>query len=86
MLNPTQLETKSADDVGAAFDDFMRAFEAFKETNDERLADIERRMSADAVTVDKLARIDRALDEHKRLVDDLVGTYLAGLAPAPQRA
>ncbi|MGE3066798.1 MAG: phage major capsid protein [Hyphomicrobiaceae bacterium] len=72
MLNPTQLETKSADDVGAAFDDFMRAFEAFKETNDERLADIERRMSADAVTVDKLARIDRALDEHKRLVDDLV--------------
>ena len=34
---------RGGDDVGAAFDDFMRAFEAFKETNDERLAEIERR-------------------------------------------
>jgi HK97 family phage major capsid protein len=73
MLNNTGLETKTAlsSDLGSAFDDFMRAFEAFKDTNDRRLGEIERRMSADAVTVDKLARIDRALDEHKRVVDDL---------------
>ena len=32
------------DDIGSAFDDFMRAFEAFKETNDQRLDDIEKRM------------------------------------------
>jgi HK97 family phage major capsid protein len=73
MLNNNGLEVKTtvASDLGLAFDDFMRAFEAFKETNDRRLGEIERRMSADAVTVDKLARIDRALDEHKRVVDEL---------------
>jgi len=67
-------ETKSADsgEVAEAFDDFMRAFEAFKETNDERLGQIERKLSADVVTTEKLGRIDRALDENKRLVDELV--------------
>ncbi len=73
MLNDKGLEVKSAShaDLGAGFEDFMRAFEAFKETNDRRLGEIERCMSADVVTVDKLARIDRALDEHKRIVDEL---------------
>jgi len=73
MLNDKGLEVKTAShaDLGAGFDDFMRAFEAFKETNDRRLGEIERCMSADVVTVDKLARIDRALDEHKRIVDEL---------------
>lgn len=73
MVNQTALEVKSVShaDLGDAFEDFMRAFEAFKETNDRRLGEIERRMSADIVTVDKLARIDRALDEQKRAVDEL---------------
>jgi HK97 family phage major capsid protein len=73
MLNDKGLEVKSAShaDLGAAFDDFMRAFDAFKETNDRRLSEIERCMSADVVTVDKLNRIDRALDEHKLIVDQL---------------
>jgi hypothetical protein len=31
----SDLETKAGGNVGAAFDDFMRAFEAFKETNGE---------------------------------------------------
>ncbi len=65
------LETKSPDDLAAAFDGFMRAFEAFKDTNDERLAQLERRMAVDAVTADKLDRLDRALDAHKRIVDEL---------------
>ena len=36
---PADLENKSVsdDNVAQAFDGFMRAFEAFKETNDERL-------------------------------------------------
>ena len=50
-------------EVGQAFDEFMTAFDAFKQANDERLGEIERRMSADAVTVDKVERINRALDE-----------------------
>ena len=68
-----QLETKSAghDDLESAFDDFMRAFEAFKDSNDERLGQLERRMSADVVTTDRLDRVSRALDEHKRVVDEL---------------
>jgi HK97 family phage major capsid protein len=72
MLETKELETKTqAGDLAGAFDDFMRAFEAFKDTNDERLSEMEKRCSADAVTTEKLARIDRALDEHKRAVDEL---------------
>ncbi|KAB2910824.1 MAG: phage major capsid protein [Hyphomicrobiaceae bacterium] len=65
MLKDTHLETKSADhdDLGRSFDDFMRAFEAFKDANDERLAQLERRMSADIVTTEKVDRLNRALDE-----------------------
>ncbi len=39
------------------------AFEAFKDANDERLGQIEKRMSADAVTAEKVERISRAIDE-----------------------
>jgi HK97 family phage major capsid protein len=67
----SELETKAGGNVGAAFEDFMRAFEAFKETNDERLYSLERRSAADPLIEEKLARIDRALDDHRRVVDDL---------------
>ena len=53
-------ETKSADpaaDASRAFDEFARAFEAFKDTNDSRLSRIETRLSGDVVTEEKLARI-----------------------------
>lgn len=61
----TGLETK------VAFGDFMQAFEAFKDANDERLAQIEQRMSADVVTADKIDRINRAVDETKARIDEL---------------
>ena len=61
----------SSEDVALAFDEFMRAFEAFKATNDERLAQIEQQISEDVVTTEKLERINRALDQHKRQVDQL---------------
>ena len=41
----------------AHFDEFARAFEAFKDTNDSRLSRIETRLSGDVVTEEKLARI-----------------------------
>ena len=45
------LETKVARSVGqpasGAYAEFMNAFEAFKDANDERLEQIEKRMSAD---------------------------------------
>ncbi|MBI1385712.1 MAG: phage major capsid protein [Rhizobiales bacterium] len=61
----------AANDVAGAFEGFMRAFEAFKETNDERLAQIERRFTTDVVTSDKLERINHALDRQKRVLDEV---------------
>lgn len=68
MIDKQNFETKSSEsqdqpEVAAAFGEFMHAFEAFKNTNDRRLGEIERRAAADPVTSDKLARIERTLDE-----------------------
>ncbi len=71
------VEGKSAD-IASAFEDFMRSFEAFKESNDERLHQIERR-SADAITSEKVDRIGAALDANRRVLDELV---LKGRRPA----
>ncbi|MBG0796245.1 phage major capsid protein [Methylocystis sp. L43] len=63
------VETKTAgDDILA---DLNRAFSAFKETNDERLTQLEGRLGADVVTEEKLARIDHALDDTKSRLDRL---------------
>ena len=59
------LETK------VAFGNFMQAFEAFKDANDERLSQIEARVSADVVTSEKVERINRAVDEAKSRLDEL---------------
>ena len=64
------LETKSTPaEVSSAFDEFHRAFTAFKEANDERLTQIETRLSSDVVTEEKVARIEDALDVAKRRLD-----------------
>jgi predicted phage gp36 major capsid-like protein len=58
----TAIETKVAkvdDGMHAVFE----AFEAFKDSNDERLEQIEKRMSADVITTEKVDRISRAIDE-----------------------
>lgn len=59
------------DTMTAAFDEFMEAFEAFRDTNDRRLGEIERKMGSDVLTRDKLDRIDKALDESRKVMDDL---------------
>ncbi len=71
------LEQKSAEarpasrEVRDALDEFMGAFESFKEANDERLDEIEKKLVADPVTEDKVERINRALDRQKKTVDEL---------------
>ncbi len=71
-INNRAPEVKSGEaELGSAFDEFMTAFGAFREANDDRLAQIEKRMSADVVTTDKVERINRALDEQKRAMDEL---------------
>jgi HK97 family phage major capsid protein len=71
-------ETKAAgESAGAlelkdAFEDFLGAFDQFKQANDERLGEIERKLSADVLTEEKVARVSDALDAQKRLLDRLV--------------
>jgi hypothetical protein len=60
-------ETKSAE--AAAFDEYARVVEAYKETNDARLAEIEARLSPDVVSEEKLARINEAVDQAHRRID-----------------
>src|SRR5690606_26965294 len=67
----TGLETKSAD-IGMALEELMYSFEAFKDANDQRLKEIEKRSAADPVTAEKVERISSALDEQKRLIDGVV--------------
>jgi HK97 family phage major capsid protein len=85
-MTNTCIETKGAgDDAALAFEDFSRAFHAFRETNDDRLSQIERRLTSDVVTEEKLARIDRTLDETKARMDRIAlkaqRPSLAGNAP-----
>ena len=75
-----QLETKAGfpPDATVTHSDMMRAFDAFKEANDERLASLERR-GGDVLLDEKVARIDAAIDVQQRRLDDLV---LKGARPS----
>src|SRR6185295_20083686 len=53
-----------------AFEDFMNAFDAFKSANDDRLNQLEKR-AIDTVTEDKVNRINAALDEQKKALDEI---------------
>ncbi|HBF32554.1 phage major capsid protein [Rhizobium sp.] len=63
----------------AAFDDFMEAFSEFKQANDQRLGEIEQKLTADVITRDKVERINKAMDEQARVIDQLA---LKKLRPA----
>jgi HK97 family phage major capsid protein len=69
-------ETKGAGetsrDLTNAFDDFMTSFESFKDANDERLEALERKLGADVLCEEKVARINQALDSQKKTLDRLV--------------
>ena len=56
-------------DMAERFGDLATAFEEFKRTNDQRLGEIERRGGADALTEDKLGRLNAALDSAKSTLD-----------------
>ena len=52
-------------------DTMMRTFDAYKQENDARLVRLEQGKSVDPLTEEKLARMDRALDETTRRLDEL---------------
>jgi HK97 family phage major capsid protein len=70
METNDHLETKAGipHDAVVTHGELLRAFEAFKETNDERLAG--ERRGGDVLTEEKLARINASLDQHQRFIDD----------------
>ena len=65
MTQPASPEIKASishqNDADTLVHDMMQTFEAYRDANDQRLADIEQR-SGDVLFDDKLARIDAALD------------------------
>jgi HK97 family phage major capsid protein len=64
MTERTDLEMKAGHSgLARDVDELMEAFEAFKAANDARLAEIEAKGAPDALTAEKLARIERTLDE-----------------------
>ena len=73
QTNPAAPEIKAVPDtINAAFDEFMTAFETFREVNDRRLDEIERKMTDDVVTRERVERINHAMDEQKQVLDQLV--------------
>ena len=56
-------------DVADRVGELLGAFEEYKHTNNQRLSEIERRGGADAVTEDKLNRLNTALDNAKAALD-----------------
>lgn len=80
-IQSANLETKIAEtkslvpnnhqsgDVVEAFEDFMSAFSAFREANDERLKKVEKHAGTDVLLTEKVERINRALDEQKQALD-----------------
>jgi predicted phage gp36 major capsid-like protein len=65
------LETKHIADLAPQHESLMRTFEAYKDTNDERIGELERRGGSDVVVTDRLERISQALDRQQRTIDDL---------------
>jgi len=65
----SELETKAGipHDAVVTHGEMMRAFEAFKEVNDERIA----RRDGDVVLEEKLARINGAIDAQARRLDEI---------------
>lgn len=75
-----ELETKAGIPLDAVVThaDMMRAFEAFKETNDQRVA-LNEKKSGDVLVEEKLARINQTIDAQARRLDDIA---LKGARPA----
>ncbi len=66
-------------EVRSATDTLARAFEEYKSVNDQRLAEIEQRGSADVLTDEHLGRMDKSID---KLQDEVTSLKTSMLRPA----
>lgn len=66
------LETKaSAGAAAVALEELMQTFEAYKDANNQRLDELAKKSSADPLTIDKLDKLDRALDQTRHRLDQI---------------
>jgi HK97 family phage major capsid protein len=74
------METKmnSTPEIRQAQGDLMGAFEAFRHANDQRLAEIEKKATADVLLEEKVDRIDAAVSRAQASLDRIT---LSGLRP-----
>lgn len=66
--------------VKTAQADFAQTFEAFKAANDARLDSLEKKHSVDTLTLDKVERINAALDQQQKQLERLSVTLATPLA------
>lgn len=59
-------------EVTEAFDEFMHAFEDFKSTNDQRLSELEGKMTTDVLTEEKLERLNQAITDNQHKIEKLI--------------
>ena len=68
-MKETKAAAVASPETRAAVHEIMTAFEAFREGNDRRLAEIERKSAADPVTEDKVVRLETALASAERRLE-----------------
>ncbi|PCI88971.1 MAG: phage major capsid protein [Hyphomicrobiales bacterium] len=68
-LETKVVSPKNSADVNVVFDDFMNAFEEFKQTNDTRLDALEKHSVSDPLTEQKLGKISAHLDRQQSKID-----------------
>lgn len=86
MSKETKMAAPSSE-ARAMLNDFMCAFESFKDANDRRLLELESKSGEDVLTKEKVERIDQALHEQKSALDRLTlaaARPVLGGSPKPQ--
>ncbi|WP_409433481.1 phage major capsid protein [Litorimonas sp. RW-G-Af-16] len=83
MSHNSNLETKMGGaEMKHAQADFASTFAAFKDANDQRLAEIEKKSTADVLLEDKVARLNAALDVQTKTIENLsVSLSQPGIEP-----
>ncbi|MFZ5834028.1 MAG: phage major capsid protein [Pseudomonadota bacterium] len=71
-MNQNTDEIAVTREVKAEFGQFKRTFEAFKNNNDQSIAEIKTRLGEDVLTREQGERLSRELDEHKRRMDEML--------------
>lgn len=71
-MDNTRIEAKAVDgDIVSLFDQYHRAFNEFRDENDRRLARLEKRLSNDVISKQKIDTLQSYINETKKQIDRL---------------